>query len=453
MKHHFHFNRIWPFALLLLSISGFSAPSFGASHSETDAYPLRDAIEFTPRDGLPNIFRKLDDGDEVSIAYFGGSITEQGGWRLQSLAWFREEYPDATVKQINAALGGTGSSLGVFRLEGDVIEHHPDLIFVEFAVNDSGVKPDEIIKAMEGIVRKIWQASNTTDICFVYTMTKSESRQLAAGKLQRSASVMEAVADHYGIPSICLGLEAADMEAAGKLIMKTDAPMTRVSGDELNEAAMMATDEQGRIIFSKDGVHPYPETGHVLYTQALVRSMEQSQYDADTLAHPLPDPIDPDNWVMAQQLTITEAMLSGPWEILSPENDQLAKQFNRRMHPIYRLQPGAELTFRFKGSKVAVYDLMGPTGAVVEVTRDGKTWKSKRMDAYCTYYRLATMDIGRNLDPDTVHEVVIRVLDEPVDRKQTLFEKNRKDVDKNPQKYEGSFFYPGGILIVGELVE
>jgi hypothetical protein len=118
---------------------------------------LRKAQECSPRNGLPNFFAKAAAGADVKVAYLGGSITAQPGYRIKTLAHFKSEYPKAKFQEINAAIGGTGSDLGVFRLEHDVFEGKPDLLFVEFAVNDGGAKPEEIIRAMEGIVRKTWK--------------------------------------------------------------------------------------------------------------------------------------------------------------------------------------------------------------------------------------------------------------------------------------------------------
>ena len=319
-------------------------------------------------------------------------------------------------------------------------------------MNDAGTPPDRIVKAMEGIVRKTWQASPETDICFVYTMTFRDSKQLANGKMKRSASVMESVADYYGIPSVHMGLEAAKLEKDGKLVMKTTAPMTKVSGDELNESAELATDDEGRIIFSKDGVHPYPETGHVLYTQALIRAMEELRENTEVSPHEIGTPIREDNFEDAQQITITEEMLNGPYENLSEMGDPLAKRFGSRLNPLYRLNPGATLSFRFKGSKAMVYDLLGPDAAVLEITIDGQSKEKTRMDGYCTYSRLSTLGIADGID-DSEHEVTIRVLDEEFDKSQVLFERNRDDIEKSPEKYEPNRWHTGSIFIVGEMVE
>jgi hypothetical protein len=153
--------------------------------------PLRDAVECRERGGLPNVYAKLKAGKEVRIAYLGGSITEQNGWRPKTLDWYRKQFPTAHIVEINAAIGGTGSDLGVYRVRQDVLGHQPDLLFVEFAVNDSGAPVDRILKAMEGIVRQTWRAQPTTDICFVYTLTEGMLGDLEGGKFPRAASVME----------------------------------------------------------------------------------------------------------------------------------------------------------------------------------------------------------------------------------------------------------------------
>ncbi len=68
--------------------------------------------------------------------------------------------PKAAFTEINAAIGGTGSDLGVYRLKQDVLDHKPDLMFVEFAVNDGATEPEQIYRSMEGIVRQTWRAKS-----------------------------------------------------------------------------------------------------------------------------------------------------------------------------------------------------------------------------------------------------------------------------------------------------
>jgi hypothetical protein len=428
-------------------------PAAPVPASEIDA-TLRDAVELTARGGLPNVFAKLQHGAPVKVAYLGGSITAQNGWRIQSREWLQKQFPKAQLSEIHAAIGGTGSDLGVFRVEADALQDKPDLLFVEFAVNDANAAPAQIAKAMEGIVRKTWRLLPTTDICFVYTITAKDTAGLADGKMKRSESVMETVADHYGIPSIHFGLEVARLEKEGKLVIKSDdAPMTRVSGDELNASATIPTDAQGRILFSKDGVHPYPETGHVIYTQALIRSFEKMRTLGTPGAHALIAPLTSDNWEAARQLPLDQGgVLTGKVTKLDSKTDSPAKSFVARMPSMWKFEPGATLSFKFKGTKASIYDLLGPDGAQLEFSVDGKLRQVARFDGYCTYHRLSMLSIADNL-PNTVHEVTITVLTEAPDKAKILFDRNRADLEKNPAKYAPTNWYAGAIFIVGEIVK
>ena len=284
------FSNTIKFFAIMTSITAMTLAA-----ESNDFPPPRDAVECRPRAGLPNFFAKAAAGGSYKVAYLGGSITEQNGWRVRSLAYFNRKYPNCKFTEINAAIGGTGSDLGVLRIDHDVFPGKPDLLFVEFAVNDAEAQPGEIVKTMEGIVRKTWKNFPDCDICFVYTFTEALLKELKTGRLNRSAATMEVVADYYRIPSIHMGLEAVRLESEGKLLMKApDAKMEKVPGDELNQSSKVAVGPDGKIPFSKDGVHPYPDTGHELYMEAIERSMPAIISASKKVApHGLGKPFDP----------------------------------------------------------------------------------------------------------------------------------------------------------------
>ena len=93
------------------------------AYADPPDFPLIPAAECHPRQGLPHFFDKArTPGADIKIAYLGGSITAQPGWRPKTLAYFQKIYPNAKFSEINAAIGGTGSDLGVFRLKQDVLD-------------------------------------------------------------------------------------------------------------------------------------------------------------------------------------------------------------------------------------------------------------------------------------------------------------------------------------------
>ncbi len=125
----------------LLFLACFMMISFSYLSQERDQERLyldskQDSREFYVRDGFQNFFRKTLENDTVSIAYLGGSITAAPGWRVLSFDYFNKQHPDRIFKEVNAAIGGIGSEFGAYRLQSHVLKFKPDLVFVEFAVNE-----------------------------------------------------------------------------------------------------------------------------------------------------------------------------------------------------------------------------------------------------------------------------------------------------------------------------
>jgi len=413
----------------------------------------RPAVECEVRGGLPNVLAKLkaaEGGTEIRVAYLGGSITAAPGWRVKSLKWLQDRYPKAKLVEINAAIGGTGSNLGVFRNRQDVLAHKPDLLFVEFAVNDGGASPENIHRGMEGIVRQTWEANPATDICFVYTISEPVLPELKAGHCSRSATAMEVLADHYRIPSIHFGLQVKKMLESGELIFK---------GERTPENSKNA--EARPLLFSTDGVHPLVETGHELYLQTLARSWEALEgKNPAPKPHTLDKPLREDHWAAAKLVPITPAMQEGPWTKLNPA-EGMAQRFSKQMPDMWLAsQPGAALKFKFNGTVAGVYDLVGPDGGQLSVTVDGKEAAklTPRFDPYCTYHRISTAYVFNRTEAadgntPAPHEVRIVLSPEAFDKKAILFPHNREDYDKNPAKYAARQWHAGSLMLIGDLVE
>ncbi|NQT87796.1 SGNH/GDSL hydrolase family protein, partial [bacterium] len=338
------------------------------TRGEEDPIPVK---LFSVRGGLGNVLGKLQGDGAVRIAYFGGSITAQNGWRPKTLAWFRKTWPGVTIAEINAAIGGTGSDLGVYRCQQDVLQHKPDLVFVEFAVNDGGAAPERIYRSMEGIVRQTWRANPETDICFIYTFHTGHVKAYREGNFNRSAAAMERLADHYAIPSITVALPIVQLEAAGKLIF------TVPRGTKGPER---------KIVFSHDACHP-TDGGHEVYTETIIKAFADIQKVSRAGKHTLGKPYRDDNWEDAKLVPLDPSMLTGSWKKL-PTDDGLGKRFRNRLPTIWHGgKPGDKITFRFKGNTVKLYDLLGPDGGKAICSVDGKVVRtSPRFDRYCSYH-------------------------------------------------------------------
>ena len=119
---------------------------------------------------LKKVIEKCKRGEDVTIAYIGGSITQGAGgkpintmcYAYRSYAAFCEMFSPCggdNVHYVKAGVGGTPSELGMVRYDRDVTndgEIEPDLVVVEFAVNDEGDETKGV--SFESLVMKILQA-------------------------------------------------------------------------------------------------------------------------------------------------------------------------------------------------------------------------------------------------------------------------------------------------------
>lgn len=144
---------------------------------------LNTSILSTGNNGrLNKVIEKLSNGEEVSIAMIGGSITEGAGADIPTnsygdlfVAGLQQTYPNATIHYCNAGLGNTPSTLGLMRYERDVtakVESEPDLVIIEFAVNDW----DEPTygRAYESMVRNVLKQKNNPAVLLLFSVFQSK---------------------------------------------------------------------------------------------------------------------------------------------------------------------------------------------------------------------------------------------------------------------------------------
>lgn len=123
------------------------------------------------------VFEKAANGEEITVAYIGGSITEgytlkpEECWAYLTHKWLCEKYPDAVINYVNAGLSGTPSSLGLIRSDRDVLAPHgdPDIVFIEFAVNDDGSQTTK--EAYESLVRRMLDLESRPAVALVFMRT------------------------------------------------------------------------------------------------------------------------------------------------------------------------------------------------------------------------------------------------------------------------------------------
>ena len=126
---------------------------------------------------MADVFQKAQNGEDITVAYIGGSITE--GYNAGTTEFYAKTctdllqgyFPDITVTGVNAGISGTPSLLGNLRLERDVLSADPDIVFVEFAVNDG--QEADYKNAYESLVRTLLTQEKDIAVVLLFTVLDS----------------------------------------------------------------------------------------------------------------------------------------------------------------------------------------------------------------------------------------------------------------------------------------
>jgi hypothetical protein len=396
--------------------------------------------ELFPRRGLPNVIQKLENGETVTIVYFGGSNTRSAGYRVMTADWLREQYPEADIRSVNAGIDGTGSDLGCARLETDVLRHEPDLVFVEFVGNDGGVSESKA--RIEGVVRQIRKRNRFTDILFVYTVKERDVAGFQSGEYQKGALMQEEVADYYGIPSIHLGVAVSHLVTEGKLVF------TSKAGESI----------PGAIVFTHDSIHPIIPEGHQIYTDTITRSFErirELQISSGRVEHNLPQatlvPSNPWEYASMQPLDGL-AHLSAGWSYVTPDDFELAREYDWLFPGLWRaVDPGEAITVQFEGTHIGLFDIGGPDSGRLKVTVDsGEPFLVDRFTLYNDHNRNQFVFLPEL--PNGNHTVRFEIDNEKTD-KAAVFEasgneRSKQHVGEHPDWYDQTVIQLGKLLLV-----
>ncbi len=193
------FIRLIP---LLMALSLVMGSAVAASKEESTVF-TQEMIDrsLTGIGNTERLHRAIDKarrGEQVTIAYLGGSITEGALAQPQqtkcyafvSAKLFAQKFMQDSkqLMYVNAGISGTPSLLGITRLQQDVLSKKPDIVFVEFAVNDATDAPSR--EVYESLVRKLLTSETQPAVILLFTLMNSGYSAQAH---------MQAIGEHYDL--------------------------------------------------------------------------------------------------------------------------------------------------------------------------------------------------------------------------------------------------------------
>lgn len=275
----------------------------------------------------------FQNNEKINAVYFGGSITQRfcasehsKCYAALSCQWLKEEFGKDRVNYINKAVGGTTSIYGLLRLGRDVLASKPDLLFIEFAVNDTGFDSSVYI---ESIIRSLKKLKKIPYVVFLYTTNNVYTTP---------TGTFEKIAEYYGIPQISL----------------KDALKEHLDGKKPDECGYFA-----------DDVHPL-DPGHKVYADTIIKCLSNSEY----YKKPMLDkaPLNKEAFELDMEfIPSTKAKAIGNWkyDIISGL-DVGDKEYS------LTTEKGASLELTFTGDVVAVEHSINNLSGKYDVYLDGE---------------------------------------------------------------------------------
>lgn len=321
------------------------------SVSNAQTKPLNDADYVISRNGLETSFQKFKQGKQATVAFLGGSITFNPGWREMVCADLQKRFPETSFHFIAAGIPSLGSLPHAFRLKQDVLDSGKvDLLFLEAAVNDQVNGTDSLtqLRALEGIVRHVKTANPKTDIVMMSFADPDKTKMYDNGHIPTSIVNHELIAAHYQLPSLNLAKAVHD----------------RLANKEFD--------------WDKDfkDLHPSP-FGQALYFEAI-KTLLNLNFDASNKKNypnsgKLPGPLIAKNFERGKYVNIDKALFSKDWTLnkdWTPKDGLSTRDGFVHVPVLEATNPGAALEFRFKGNAVGISIVSGSDAGIIGYSID-----------------------------------------------------------------------------------
>lgn len=330
-------------------------------------------------------YEKLEKGEEVTVAFIGGSITE-GMTAGAELCWAKltykalcEQYPNAKINYVNAGMSGTPSILGNIRAGRDVLCHKPDLTFVEFAVNDGFEQ--EYKDSYEALVRTLLEQDNSPAVALYFTVIKSG---------HTCEKHMSEIGKAYGLPMVSLN---------------------NVLSVEFEKGRMTWED------YSDDESHPNV-WGHEMTKDLIMNMMNEAKKKIDEGGIGDIEAI-PENWVNNSRFygmkffddaNPVEGFTMIDTGSFSGEKDTI-QQFPNGWGAMIAPPDAAPMKFTFEGKTLMLLYkcVKSKRGASLKVTVDGKETGSYSTQANDAWNNPVAVQVFTG--DEGVHEVTIELVD------------------------------------------
>lgn len=305
------------------------------------------------RNGLSNAYRAISVQKSATVAFLGGSITYNSGWRDKVCAYLKARFPATKFHFIAAGIPSLGSLPHTFRLGRDVLDSGKvDLLFLEAAVNDQVNGTDSItqVRALEGIIRHAKTSNPLMDIVMMSFADPDKTKLYNEGIIPTSVANHELIANHYKLASINLAKAVRD-----KL-------------------------ENKEFSWEKDFIdlHPSP-FGQELYFEAIKELLSSNFASLSKLGVKkksvvkLPALLNKGSFTRGRYLSIEKAENRNGWDLVqnwTPEDGLSTRPGFVNVPMLVSAVAGSSFTLKFKGTAIGIAIVSGADAGILKYSID-----------------------------------------------------------------------------------
>lgn len=350
--------RMFRYFLLLLCIV-FAVRSSAQQVDTSGHLMLPYQNYYQVRHNINNALDHILHKKEVTIAFLGGSITFNPGWRPMLCDYLRQRFPDTRFRFIAAGIPSLGSLPHAFRLQRDVLDSgRVDLMFIEAAVNDRVNGTDSLtqVRDLEGIVRHARKSNPQMDMILMEFADPYKNADYDKGITPAEIANHELIAGHYGLPSINLAKEVHDKMANHEFSWEKDF-------QDLHPAIFGQ-----RLYFNS--------------IKALFEDCLKQYYPLKKAAgnYALPGMLDKHSFENGRYVEMDKAKYTSGWTLTNdwtPSDRAGTRPGFVHVPVLQNTQTDAELMLTFRGNAVGIAIVSGPDAGIISYSIDNGPYLQK----------------------------------------------------------------------------
>lgn len=184
------------FALLAVVFAGVGA---AAQTAQPDTYLDNIREEFAKKWPQSRTVNIVFHGHSVPAGYARTPLVNTlDAYPYQTLVLIKNSWPQAVVNTITTAIGGEQSEQGALRFEDEVLTHRPDVLFIDYALNDRTIGVERSEKAWRSMIEKALERGIKVILC-TPTPDLSSKMDSADDPLTKQADMVRRLASEYHI--------------------------------------------------------------------------------------------------------------------------------------------------------------------------------------------------------------------------------------------------------------